>query len=371
MPILTLAIPTKLNNDAHTKQLSIAVWAALTAIFDTSTQDAKKIYTQVINGLKIKPEKAKEKANGEGGTESASETEDKDKILIKPEELSRAYWDEDTKLYAAWWKYFSQVQDIKSSTKTEKYTIGFKTPKTEQQSLSLFYSLEKPNPNNYKIVTIEWEAYIKITKISRKPSSEHEITKPIKPSPAIRKHPTILGKDRELSEKIIFKSDFLRLLHTALKHTNTIAYKAIETWADMLDTQINAREINDIRKQYNTIKSTGSPFIIRNRGNYGDVIAVFFYENKHIQDSPLKPFLVVLQADISSLKALAKLDSDFYEITLKKVVSYENGTPQITYQYAPESKKNSTKITLQLISISNKERPLPDSITLYNVPEDD
>lgn len=136
----------------------------------------------------------------------------------------------------------------------------------------------------------------------------------------------------------------------------------------MLGTQINAREINDIRKQYNTIKSPGSPFIIRNRGNYGDVIAVFFYENKHIQDSPLKPFLVVLQADISSLKALAKRDSDFYEITLKKVVSYENGTPQITYQYAPESKKNSTKITLQLISISNKERPLPDSITLYNAP---
>ena len=110
MPILTLAIPTKLNNDAHTKQLSIAVWAALTAIFDTSTQDAKKIYTQVINGLKIKPEKAN--SEGEGKTESASETEDKDKILIKPEELSKAYWDEVSSKLEAFYKEHAGLKQL-------------------------------------------------------------------------------------------------------------------------------------------------------------------------------------------------------------------------------------------------------------------
>lgn len=355
MPALTLAIPTALTNDAYTKQLSMAVWAALTALIDTSAVDAKNIYTQVINGLKI----------------GVEETDQK-KILIRTEDLSKMYSEDDKYWHSLWWSYFEQVRKNKSSMATERYAVGFShtaNKSADTRRLDLFYDLEKLDKKHYRTVVVEWEAYAKITKIK---NGWHSDAKAIAPSSAIRKKPSILGKNRELIVEPILMHDFKSLMHKTLSHTSPLHTTLIKSWASQLGLDIKTHTIKKISDQYSKASNTDSPFVIRTRGNSGDIIAVLFHENKKIKNSQLKPFFVVLSTDSLSLKVLEKLDSEFHEIILKKVESYgQDGAKQITYQYITETLKDESCITLRTIKVSNKERPLPDSITLYNVPEDD
>lgn len=317
---LTLWIPKTLPSESLKQELSITLWAALTATTDVSIEDSKTLYTQILKIIESK----------EGNS------------LILTEHLSRVYNSQSSIKYdEKWLGHFTKIQ---SHTKLQDTDFGlvFCLDGPSPQRVSIKRLQADTDTSRHEQIIMELEQKIKISieeKLSKKPF----------------KYFTPLGNKRTSSTIPISKNELENFFKSILNSYHDAQYGQFYTLAKELNFEIEDGYREELKKQINSpknqMKKLTTPFSTRVYGVSG---CILIYLNKGEHDLSNSTWLD-LKSDFNSIKKMKYIleAGGITEIILN------NDTQSYEYTYGTKSKQ---KIQLHIYKRSNERTKLPDKI---------
>lgn len=321
---IELWIPKKLTSERLIKEHSIALWAALTALTDTSTEESKPVYTQIFDIVK----------------------DQKGSSLIITKELTPTYSPKPQVKYdEKWQEYFNQALSyLESEALSFGLVFDYDQPK---DGISIALVSKQPDALGHVAISIVIERKTKITikdQLSKKPLRQL----------------TALGPNRMDFVEPISSNDYKKLIFGILQHYPDANRGLLTLLIQSLGRSIKNEKISRIynilypektKSDPDTTDKTKTPFLIRTYGDTGDISV---YLNK-VGYSLTSSTWVILKSDFHSIKEMgriiAKEHKPFIELTQDAKA----------YEYTYES--NGPKvIRLHIAKQSNKKTKLPKSI---------
>lgn len=317
---IELWIPKKLTSERLIKEHSIALWAALTALTDTSTEESKPVYTQIFDIVK----------------------DQKGSSLIITKELTPTYSSKSKAEYdEKWQKYFNQALSyFESEALNFGLVFDYDQPKN---GISIALVSKQPDALRHVLISIAIERKTKITikdQLSKKPLRQL----------------TALGPNRMEFVEPISSNDYKKLIFRILNsHTNALDTQLID-WVDYLGKSIKKSDVERIRKNLNSKNKIlyMTPFLTRTYGDTGDIL---LYLHKHPTPSkrPTNSIWVILKADFHSIKEMRET----LERGTEEKIKLTKDTKAYEYTYESNGPK---VIRLHIAKQSNKRTYLPEEI---------
>lgn len=317
---IELWIPKKLTSERLIKEHSIALWAALTALTDTSTEEIKPVYTQIFDIVK----------------------DQKGSSLIITKELTPTYSSKSKVEYdEKWQEYFNQALSyLESEALSFGLVFDYDQPKG---GISITLVSKQPDALGHVPISIAIERKTKITikdQLSKKPLRQL----------------TALSPNRMEFIEPISSNDYKKLIFRILNsHTNALDTQLID-WVAYLGKAIKKSDIERIRETPKTKNKTLyiTPFLNRTYGDTGDIL-VYLHKHPTPPKRPTSSTWVILKSDFHSLKEMGEI----LERGAKETIKLTKDTKAYEYTYESNGPK---VIRLHIAKQSNTKTKLPKSI---------
>lgn len=315
-----LWIPKKLTSERLIKEHSIALWAALTALTDTSTEESKPVYTQIFDIVKDK----------------------KGSSLITTKKLTPTYSSKSKIKYdEKWQEYFNQALSyLESEALSFGLVFDYDQPKDR---ISIAIVSKQPNALGHVPISIAIERKTKITikdQLSKKPLRQL----------------TALSPNRMEFIEPISSNDYKLLLRRVLHSYPKANGGQLTLWVKFLGRKIKKIDIWTIKenlksKKYKNETRYETPFLTRTYGDTGDISV---YLNK-VGYSLTSSTWVILKSDFHSIKEMGEVIAKGHKLFVELTQDAK------AYEYTYES-NDSKAIRLHIAKQSNKKTKLPKSI---------
>lgn len=320
---ITFWIPASLAPDRLKNELSIALWASVTAIADISIEESKEVYTQICKTLQQKLRKP-----------SSS-------ILIATEMLSRVYNLKSKAKYDEQWLNHFNCHSSFTSNKNRSHGLFFYHDDSASGTDSIKSKPYYPYicTEQHEFVTIELESFIKLSVKGATPESGSK--------PKLLK---IQGEKRANFIAPLSSNEYKELVRGIIRTYPQANNGQLMLWGQRLGRkEVNNSYIRNLKaKQKASTRKDVTPFITRFYAGEGD-ISIYLQKNTYRISSSA---ILLLKSDKSSLKALAS------NYNTGKLIELKLAETETGYEYTYGTHK------FRLLMRSNQKTSLPNSITL-------